>query len=653
MSSIRSITSNITPASVRGFPSLTLASLRSFDQTPFNTVKNVSSAVLASVKQAPTSVRFPSLTLPSLLNLNQSPSNSVSSATIQSLSPVAARAPQDFGTSVVAETQPAGLPEDLKNGLVLGNYKTGALGGKYLLAALSGNPVAAATPRHPHVSEIVEFFRLQNASVQTKDVSKESGIIASMHKLGMSSIVSSRTSEVKNLQRRLAGAFVFGPAHSKSRTPLTDVLKVFNQSVKQYPFCFDPKERLVRLQLGKDLRCFAQITQKLKELDGDGISTQFPTLFESLQKYRIDSSKLGVSLADLKKIRKEYEELLIQPISTLKEEHYREIISMLDKGIAQPQLLKLSIEKTREMFLPKIWEDQLYRDGMALGELKKVHAEMLSLLEILSMSQTKPLSEIRKEFLARNFLHLLKGHPLFKDQAEKLSETLAASAAEGRLTLKSLEEGVFAGVNSREKRSALLSDLNKKVDEVDNLLALMDILMKKDPQWFMLAASQNDVASYKPLIQRMESSIQKSQDLLNSVTGGVLTQKQIGKLEKFGSFHKSVNATLSDLLGNLASDYWTHRNAAVQQQIDEVSKSSKLSELEDLQHWKGTVVEPSKTFSAEVRNALQNGALTSELLAKQNEFMPHFLRVKKTLGNDLGAPTGVRGFFSQLFHKLK
>ena len=642
--SIGNIANILSPLTVRSsFPSL-----RSLDQTPFNTVKNVSSAIMASLRQASFN-RFPSLTLSSLLNLNQSAVNTVSSATIQSLAPVAERASQNVGTSVVSETQASGLPQDVKDALALGNYKTGAIGNRYLLEALRGSPLTVKPPRHLHLSKVMELFGLQNVSVQTADAAKESGIIASLHNLELSSFAMSGTAEVKNLQSLLAGAFIFGPSHSKSRAALAGVLKVFNHAVKQYPFSFDPNERPVRLQLGKDLRSFAQITQKLKEFDEEGLSTQFPHLFESLQKYRIDSSKLGVSLADLNKIRKECEELLIQPISTLKDGQYHEVLSILDKGIAQPHLLKQSIEKAREVFLPKNWEGPLYRDGMALGELKKVHAEMLSMLEIFSFSQSKPLVEIRKRLLAKLFLHVLQEDSLFKDQAKELSQNLAESTG-GMLTLKSLEGDVFDGVNARAKKS-LLSALNKSVAEVDNLFAIMDILLKKDPQWFMLAASENDVASYKPLIQHMELSIQESQNLLNSVTGGVLTQKQIDKLEQLGSFHKSVNETLSNLLKELASNYWTHRNAAVQLQIDEMSKSPKLSEQEDLQHWKVTVVEPSKAFFAEVKNALQEGMLTSELLAKQSEFLPHFLRVKKTIGNDLGASVG-RGFFSQLFHKI-
>ena len=638
--SLPSIINTVTPRTMRGCPSLTLPSLRrSLDQTPSNTVRGISSsAIMANLRPAASLNHFPSLTLASM-RFESSPSNTVSSSTIRNLIPVADHSQEEAcGTSVISETRSCDLPQDLKQQLALAIVYGGKIqDGNYFLGALRGRPLTVKAPRHLPIAKVMDLFALPKVTVQTAEATTGSGIIATLHKRGLSTLASSGISEVTSLKNLLTGALAFAPSNLKNRAPLTGIMQLFDRAVKH-------KERHDRLKLGAELRSFAQLTQIVKEFTAsEGNAAQFTDLFAALQNYRIDSSKLGVSLADLQKIRKESQELLIKPISELKEGHYQEILSMLDKSVAISPQLEEGIEKARDM-LPKTWEDRLYRDGMALGEMKKVHGEMLSMLEIFAQSQTKPLEKIRKELLAKHFFHLLKEQPHFKDQAEKLSQEL--------VTPDGMRDFKAKAVNFRVMKS-LLTDLNRKVDEVDNLFALMDILQKKDPRWFMLAACENDVASYTPLIRHMESSIRKSQKLLNSTTGGALSEKQASKLERLGSFHKSVNTTLSDTLDALASEYWQHRNAAVQQMIEEVSNSSKLSEQEDLQNWKASIIDPSKAFFAEVKNASQNGKLTSDILAKQDEFLPHFLRVKKTIGNDLGSSgNGILGFLGQMWRKI-
>lgn len=411
---------------------------------------------------------------------------------------------------------------------------------------------------------------------------------------------------------------------------MSQVMTIADESAKYiYPFSLDTQERKERYQLAKEIRFFERLVNKLKEFIGEEGQTPMHTnQFLILDELK-NPSHLTLSSNALKKIRKDYEQPLIQLISHLNEKHYEAIVLMLEERPASEiSQLQQSVHTARKIST-KNWGDRVFNAMMTLGQLKQVHSEMMNVFEVAGSNRS--LEEARKVFLTKELFHFVMEYPTLREGAQELSEKLAALKVRtsGRFTFAQLNALIDNTKLRQDVKNSFLKDLNAKMDRVDNFLTLADIVLQKDVQWFKGIKNENQVKICKHLFRATELNLSEATAILND--HAQLSEQHAEKLDQLLTQHISTYETLSKLLKEMAPQYWSLKEAAVQHALAEVSKSSRLAEI-DPREWKQSIASPCKAYFAEVKRVLKAGAaITSELFAKQNEFLPRLMAAKRAL----------------------
>ncbi len=488
--------------------------------------------------------------------------------------------------------------------------------------------------------------------VNTLSQSWSKNLQASRNSINFQSLVQRPDAQPLPIERRMITASPSNSQFSSPFKPTRPLLFSMFPIPKVNPMKQIKEAHMERYPLVNKIRLFGKLEKKVKECMQQERREINPDLVACLEQLKIKSSLRATTTDELKENCGEYESIIISLARILNQVHYQEVRAMIGEGNFETvQKLDRARYSTA-----KNWEEQAVSEKNQFAQLKALYAGMLSHLEIIgNYDRGMSRAEIKKSLLLQKFSIFFKEYSCLADRAEELSEELAVrciATESGRLNLLQLKI-VIGDALPNNQIDRLLEDLNKKANQAKEELILMDLLHRKEPIWIASATVdyRRKVQYCSNLMQQMRVSIDKIDELLKDVPSQTrLSQDVADEIDKNMLVLKANNPQLSQMLSEMAPDYWKHKTEALLSAIGGLSKSPKLFEEVDEHTWKEKVA-AAKAFCEEVNGAIKKNALTPEIIAKQHEFLPYILNTWNTVGETQHPiqSSGVLGWFKKLW----